>query len=124
MGIGIALGGLLAVLSLPAAVLAQGDQEDEYIEEIITTGTAGGAEIRKFDASFAITTMSDSDINEYAPQSTADLLKLVPGVWSESSGGVAGANVFVSGSALFDDPEGPHHAVTTFLQRAEAARRG
>ncbi len=97
--------GFLAAASLvffftaaPATAQTDDDEEDTgTIEEIIVTGTAGGAEIRKFDASFAITTMSDSDINEYAPQSTADLLKLVPGVWSESSGGVAGANVFVRG---------------------------
>ena len=81
--------------------MAQSDAESGNrhgtIEEVVVTGTAGGAEIRKFDASFAITTMSESDIAEYAPQSTADLLKLVPGVWSESSGGVSGANVFVRG---------------------------
>lgn len=89
---------LMAVYA-PAGAQTGQDDEDQYapIEEIITTGTAGGAEIRKFDASYAITTMNDSDINEYAPQSTADLLKLVPGVWSESSGGVSGANVFVRG---------------------------
>jgi outer membrane receptor protein involved in Fe transport len=79
-----------------AAVQAQGN-EDAAIEEIIVTGTAGGAELRKFDASFAITTVSDSQITQYQPDSTADLLKLVPGVWSESSGGVSGANVFVRG---------------------------
>jgi outer membrane receptor protein involved in Fe transport len=67
------------------------------LEEVVVTGTAGGAELRKFDASFAITTISDEDINEYSPQSTADLLKLVPGIWVESSGGVSGANVFVRG---------------------------
>ena len=91
----------LSALAVSSPALAQntGDEGEyeETIEEIITTGTAGGAEIRKFDASFAITTMTDSDINEYSPQSTADLLKLVPGVWSESSGGVSGANVFVRG---------------------------
>ena len=91
----------LALLSLtvPAAAQTDQDPEDQYgtIEEVIVTGTAGGAEMRKFDASFAITTMSDTDINEYSPQSTADLLSLVPGVWSESSGGVSGANVFVRG---------------------------
>ena len=76
---------------------AQPPASDEVIEEIITTGTAGGAEIRKFDASFAITTIDDEDINKFSPQSTADLLKMVPGVWSESSGGVSGANVFVRG---------------------------
>ena len=86
-------------LILGGTAIAQDDDEGQTgtIEEIIVTGTAGGAEIRKFDASFAITTMDDADINEYSPQSTADLLKLVPGVWSESSGGVSGANVFVRG---------------------------
>jgi ribulose-phosphate 3-epimerase len=34
----------------------------------------------------------------------------------------AGANVFVSGSALFRDPEGLTHAVTDLRQRAEDAR--
>ena len=92
---------LVAVLTIaPAGVSsAQGaeDSDDEYIEEIITTGTAGGAELRKFDASFAITTTTDEEIDKFSPKSTADLLKLVPGVWSESSGGVSGANVFVRG---------------------------
>lgn len=93
------LGCLLAALPLAFAQAQSSDDEDDTgtIEEIVVTGTAGGAELRKFDASFAITTMSDEDITKYQPQSTADLLKLVPGVWSESSGGVAGANVFVRG---------------------------
>lgn len=79
--------------------LAQDQAADSQnaIEEIIVTGTAGGAELRKFDASFAITTATSDDIEKFSPKSTADLLKLVPGVWSESSGGVAGANVFVRG---------------------------
>jgi outer membrane receptor for ferric coprogen and ferric-rhodotorulic acid len=90
----------LALAPIPAANAqdqAGQYEESEYIEEIITTGTAGGAEVRKFDASFAITTMDEEDINKFSPKSTADLLKLVPGVWSESSGGVSGANVFVRG---------------------------
>ena len=70
---------------------------DEMMDEIIVTGTADGGEVRKFDASFAITTLPGDDIEKFSPKSTADLLKLVPGVWSESSGGVAGANVFVRG---------------------------
>jgi outer membrane receptor protein involved in Fe transport len=86
-----------ALLLQPQWAVAQQAASDEVIEEIITTGTAGGAEIRKFDASFAITTIDDEAINKFSPQSTADLLKMVPGVWSESSGGVAGANVFVRG---------------------------
>jgi outer membrane receptor protein involved in Fe transport len=77
--------------------MAQEAAGDEDVEEIVVTGTAGGAEILKFDASFAITTMDDEDITKFSPQSTADLLRLVPGVWSESSGGVSGANVMVRG---------------------------
>ncbi len=87
---------LLASLTAQAQE-EEGPQPDEGLEQIIVTGTAAGAELLKFDASFAITTMSDEDITKFSPQSTADLLKLVPGVWSESSGGVAGANVMVRG---------------------------
>ena len=86
---------LVCALALPLTAVAQDD--DQVIEEVIVTGTAGGAELRKFDASFAITTVNDEQIEKFSPKSTADLLKMVPGVWSESSGGVAGANVFVRG---------------------------
>lgn len=93
---------LVAALSAPVEVRAQApaaDQEAQpgVLEEVVVTGTAAGAELRKLEASFAITTLSDADITEFSPQSTADLLKFIPGVWSESSGGVAGANVMVRG---------------------------
>ena len=79
------------IFCVPAVVSAQ------VLEEVIVTGTAGGGEMRKLDASFAITNVDDEDIRRFSPQSTADLLKNVPGVWAESSGGVSGANVFVRG---------------------------
>ena len=89
-----------AALALATGAAAQEAAETgggEMIEEVIVTGTAAGAELQKVEASFAITTVSADDITKYSPQSTADLLKLVPGVWSESSGGVSGANVMVRG---------------------------
>lgn len=89
-----------AVLFPPSALLAQEqarDDERTVLEEVVVTGTAAGAEIQKVEASFAITTVNADDITQFSPQSTADLLKLVPGVWSESSGGVSGANVMVRG---------------------------
>ena len=73
---------VVCALGLPLTVFAQADDDQglsEVIEEVVVTGTAGGAEIRKFDASFAITSVDDADIAQYSPQSTADLLKLVPG---------------------------------------------
>ncbi|WP_444924784.1 TonB-dependent receptor [Microbulbifer sp. DLAB2-AF] len=71
--------------------------EDRVIEEVITTGTPGGAGIKKLDASFSITTLSDDEIGKASPSSTADLLKSIPGLWVESSGGVSGANIDVRG---------------------------
>ena len=95
--------GLAVMLAIGQTAAVQAAESDEQsaaaarLEEVVVTGTAGGAEIRKLDASFAITTADADAIAEFAPESTADLLKLVPGVWAESSGGVSGANVFVRG---------------------------
>lgn len=68
-------------------------EEDTRIEDtIIVVGTAGGQGISRQDAAFAVTTIGVDDINEIAPASTADLLKNIPGVWAESSGGTAAGN--------------------------------
>ena len=70
---------------------------DDKIEKIIVTGTFSGKSVAKEEASFAVSSFSEDDIKKLAPKSTADLFKAIPGVWSESSGGVSGANVFVRG---------------------------
>lgn len=67
------------------------------MDALIVSGTPGGAGMRKRDVSFAINTMDEAEIRKFSPSSTANLLELVPGVWSESSGGIAGANIFVRG---------------------------
>ncbi len=67
------------------------------MEGVVITGTAGGAGIEKKEASFSVTTISPRQMEEFSPPSTAAVLDFVPGVWSESSGGVAGANIFVRG---------------------------
>ncbi|MGD8174729.1 TonB-dependent receptor [Marinimicrobium sp. ARAG 43.8] len=94
---GLWLTGSLAAVALQAPALAQNAAPQRAIEEVVVTGTPGGAAMRKLDASFAISTVSAEDIKRKAPSSTADLLKTVPGVWVESSGGVSGANIFVRG---------------------------
>ena len=65
-------------------------------EEIVVVGTAGGG-TRRQDAAFAVTTLSEDAIDRAAPNSTADILRAVPGVMAESSGGQNGANIFVRG---------------------------
>ncbi|AHE55307.1 TonB-dependent receptor [Sphingomonas sanxanigenens] len=64
-------------------------------DEIIVTGTA--VPQRRFDAGLAITTVTLDRMHEIAPNNTADLLKLAPGIWAETTGGATGANVFVRG---------------------------
>ena len=78
----------------PAPAPAAGDEPVDM--EIVVVGTSG-AGTRRQDASFAVTTLSSDAIARAAPNSTADLLRTVPGVMAESSGGQNGANIFVRG---------------------------
>lgn len=87
---------LITTLFFQSPVHAQ-ESSERIIEEVIVTGTPGGAAIDKFAASFAISTVSSDEIERISPASTADLFKTIPGVWVESSGGVSGANIFVRG---------------------------
>jgi TonB dependent receptor-like, beta-barrel/TonB-dependent Receptor Plug Domain/Secretin and TonB N terminus short domain len=67
------------------------------LEEVVVTGTATAGGVKKLDASFEITTASLEEIRDTQPSSAADMLKIVPGVWAESSGGEAGANIELAG---------------------------
>ncbi|MFV3130307.1 TonB-dependent siderophore receptor [Niveispirillum sp. KHB5.9] len=93
-------GAALAALLLPAAQAQEAktsDGESVMLEEIIVTGVARSDGLKKLDASFSITTATAEQIAEQQPSSTADLLKIVPGVWVESTSGTAGANISVRG---------------------------
>ncbi|WP_333574126.1 TonB-dependent receptor [Sphingomonas sp.] len=89
-----------------AQATAAGPQEDPAAEdlEIVVTGTAG-AGTRRQDASFAVTTINDAAIGRLAPASTAEVLRVVPGISVESSGGKNGANIFVRGYPSGGDAE-------------------
>lgn len=87
----------LALICQTNNAQAEETKSDDKIEKIIVTGTFSGKSVAKEEASFAISSFSEDDIKKLAPKSTADLFKAIPGVWSESSGGVSGANVFVRG---------------------------
>ncbi|MBC8186383.1 TonB-dependent receptor [candidate division KSB1 bacterium] len=67
------------------------------MDAVVVTGTPGGVGIRKRDASFAINTVDATEMERLSPSSTAAVLDIIPGVWSESTGGVAGANIMVRG---------------------------
>ncbi|MFQ5890855.1 MAG: TonB-dependent receptor [Gemmatimonadota bacterium] len=69
------------------------DQLD--LETIVVTGTRTPE--RKLESSTAISTVNSQEIQARAPRSTADLLKVVPGFYVESSGGEVGGNLFARG---------------------------
>ncbi|NJC09320.1 TonB-dependent receptor [Polymorphobacter fuscus] len=57
------------------------------------TGRAAGSEMRKAEASYAITTIDQQSLKLAPPISTADTFRRVPGFWVESSGGEGSNNV-------------------------------
>jgi len=71
-------------------------QEDLLsLDEIVVTGTSNPR--TKLESSVAITTMGAKEIEQKAPQSTADILQSVPGFLVETSGGEVGNNLFARG---------------------------
>lgn len=96
----------LAVLTLMGQAQAAGqaapaspapDAVAAEVQTVVVTGTAAAGGVRKIDAAYSITTANEEQLKSAAPSSTADLLKIVPGVFAEASGGVAGANIAVRG---------------------------
>jgi hypothetical protein len=66
------------------------------LDTVVVTGSASGG-VKKLEASYNIVTASEEQIKEANPKSTADLLKISPGMWPESSGGQTGANIEIAG---------------------------
>ncbi|KAF3999149.1 TonB-dependent receptor [Glaciimonas immobilis] len=65
------------------------------LEQVVVTGTPMG--VTKMKASVSISTMDAEQIQMAAPTSAAEVLRSIPGVRSESSGGEGNANVTVRG---------------------------
>ncbi|HEX6396353.1 MAG TPA: TonB-dependent receptor [Steroidobacteraceae bacterium] len=67
------------------------------LETIVVTGVASAGGVRKLEASYNIVTANEEEIRRANPKSTADLLKISPGMWPETSGGQTGANIEIAG---------------------------
>lgn len=65
------------------------------LDDIIVTGSRAG--LRKFETSYAITTIDEQQIAQKAPLGIADLIASTPGIYVESSGGEVGNNVYSRG---------------------------
>jgi hypothetical protein len=69
----------------------------QTLDQVVVTGNSTAGGIKRIDASYSITTATLDQIKQINPVSVADLLKISPGVYPESSGGQTGANIEVAG---------------------------
>jgi hypothetical protein len=67
------------------------------LETVVVTGSAISGGVTKLEASYNIVTANEEQIRQANPKSTADLLKISPGLWPESTGGQTGANIEIAG---------------------------
>lgn len=65
------------------------------LERVVVTGTATGSS--KMKSSISVSTIEMSAIEQGAPTSAAEVLRSVPGIRAESSGGEGNANITVRG---------------------------
>src|SRR5262249_15523311 len=57
------------------------------LQTVVVTGSAISSGVKKLEASYNIVTANEEQIRQSNPKSTADLLKISPGMWPESTGG-------------------------------------
>jgi hypothetical protein len=95
--------GVLAALVAPMPLMAQestappAQADQSGLETIVVTGVASAGGVKKLEASYNIVTANEEEIRRANPKSTADLLKISPGMWPETSGGQTGANIEIAG---------------------------
>lgn len=90
----VAMAAALAVASIGAAH-AQANTDALKLDEVVVTGSATGGS--KMKQSLSISTLDSDQITNSVASSSADLLRSIPGVRAESSGGEGNANVTVRG---------------------------
>jgi len=71
---------------------------DDTLEEIVVTAVA--RPVNRLESSISTSSINIADADSLAPRSTQELLRSLPGIRSESSGGEGNANVTVRGIPL------------------------
>ncbi|MYM69745.1 TonB-dependent receptor [Pseudoduganella sp. FT55W] len=93
---GIAAAVATAILHMGGAAAQETPATDGLnMERVVVTGTSGASS--KMKTSVSISTLESDAIKNAAPLSAAEVLRAVPGVRSESSGGEGNANITVRG---------------------------
>ncbi len=85
----------LALVAAPAVA-----QDAPARETIVVTGVVSSAGKNKLDTSISVSAISEEDIAKSAPRGTAEILRALPGVRSESSAGGGNSNIAVRGMPL------------------------
>jgi outer membrane receptor protein involved in Fe transport len=85
----------LAPPGTPPAVNGSANDDILKLSEFVVTG--GVTPRSRFDSPVAITTIDRTTIDAVAPRNTAEFLKVMPGVYAESTGGEAFNNISVRG---------------------------
>jgi hypothetical protein len=85
------------VIHAQEAAPASGEEATTSLETVVVTGSAISGGVKKLEASYNIVTANEEQIRQSNPKSTADLLKISPGLWPESTGGQTGANIEIAG---------------------------
>jgi outer membrane receptor protein involved in Fe transport len=94
---------IVAAISTPCMVQAQQTEPPpprdagSNLETVVVTGSAISGGVKKLEASYNIVTANEDEIRNSNPKSAADLLKISPGMWPETSGGQTGANIEIAG---------------------------
>ena len=90
----VALATALAASAIGSAY-AQSNNDTLKLDEVVVTGTATGAS--KMKQSSSISTVGVEQILQSQPTNASDILRSIPGIRAESSGGGGNANVTVRG---------------------------
>ena len=90
----VAAAAALAAFQMSVAY-AQANTDSLKLDEVVVTGSATGGS--KMKQSLSISTLDSEQMTNSVASSSADLLRSVPGVRAESSGGEGNANVTVRG---------------------------
>jgi outer membrane receptor protein involved in Fe transport len=95
----IALGSAHAQTAAPAADAPKEDANDALkMERIVVTGTSTAR--TKMKSSVSVSTLDPDQIQKSGAASAAEVLRSVPGIRSESSGGEGNANITVRGAPI------------------------
>ncbi len=95
-GIACAFAGAMSSMTCTSALAA--DEETTLLAEFVVTGVA--RPVNRLESSVSTSSIDIGDVDSLAPRSTQELLRSIPGVRSESSGGEGNANVTIRGIPL------------------------